>query len=154
MNLLGASNSRSRKVRAHRGGNGAARPAARRVSLEGGSLNAEFAGDLVGLFKLLADETRLRIVHHLLHNDEIHVRAFCDLLGQSQPGVSHHLSLLREAGLIGVRRAGKHNFYHLLSSGFRRFLDRLFAAIPESDRRIRFEEYVLSYSPPQDSTTL
>ena len=65
--------------------------------------------------------------------------------------MSHHLSLLREAGLIGVRRAGKHNFYHLLATGFRRFIDPLFGTTPESERRIRFEEYVLSYSPPQDS---
>jgi ArsR family transcriptional regulator len=113
------------------------------------ALADDVAVDLVQLFKLLADETRLRIVHYLLQNDEIHVRAFCELLSQSQPAVSHHLALLREAGLIDVRREGKHNFYHLLPTGFRRFLDLLFASAPQEDRRIRFDEYVLSYSPPE-----
>jgi ArsR family transcriptional regulator, arsenate/arsenite/antimonite-responsive transcriptional repressor len=110
------------------------------------------AVDLVGLFKLLADETRLRIVHYLMQNNEIHVRAFCELLSQSQPAVSHHLALLREAGLIDLRREGKHNFYHLRPAGFRRFLDLLFASAPQEDRRIRFEEYVLSYSPPAEGS--
>jgi ArsR family transcriptional regulator, arsenate/arsenite/antimonite-responsive transcriptional repressor len=112
----------------------------------------DVAVDLVQLFKLLADETRLRIIHYLMRNDEIHVRAFCDLLSQSQPAVSHHLALLREAGLIEVRREGKHNYYHLLPAGFRRFLDLLFASAPQEDRRIRFEEYVLSYSPPAEGS--
>jgi ArsR family transcriptional regulator len=134
----GAGAGSSREAR----GNGTARAAAP-------PLADDIAVDLVGLFKLLADETRLRIIHHLLQNNEIHVRAFCELLAQSQPAVSHHLALLREAGLIDVRREGKHNFYHLLPAGFRRFLDLLFTSVPQQDRRIRFEEYVLSYSPPE-----
>ncbi len=126
------------------GGSGNGQPAALPSALAD-----DVAVDLAGLFKLLADETRLRIIHYLLQNDEIHVRAFCELLRQSQPAVSHHLALLREARLIDVRREGKHNFYHLLPDGFRRFLDLLFVNVPQQDRRIRFEEYVLSYSPPE-----
>ena len=61
---------------------------------------------------------------------------------------------MREARLIEVRREGKHNYYHLLPTGFRRFLDLVFANIPQQDRRIRFEEYVLSYSPPESAAIL
>src|SRR5688572_24640322 len=70
--------------------------------------------DLVKVFKLLSDETRLRILLYLTRQDELHVRALCDILGQSQPAVSHHLALLRVAGLIESRREGKHNFYRVL----------------------------------------
>ncbi|HEY2147885.1 MAG TPA: metalloregulator ArsR/SmtB family transcription factor [Pirellulales bacterium] len=111
------------------------------------ALSVDIAADLAPLFKLLADETRLRIVQYLLQQKEIHVRAFCERLGQSQPAVSHHLALLREAGLIDVRREGKHNFYHLLPAGFGRFLDMLFSSAGPQERRIRFEQYVLSYAP-------
>jgi ArsR family transcriptional regulator len=45
---------------------------------------------------------------------EMNVRTFVGLLGQTQPAVSHHLALLREAGMIECRRSGKHNFYHLV----------------------------------------
>ena len=62
------------------------------------SLPDDVAKELVRLFKLFADETRLRILHYLMQRDELNVRTLCDLLGQSQPAVSHHLALLRVAG--------------------------------------------------------
>ena len=106
--------------------------------------------DLVQLFKLLADETRLRVLFFLLHDREMHVRAFCDRLGQSQPAVSHHLALLRNAGLIAPRREGKHNFYRLVPQRFHDLLHLLFASVPLQERRYRFEDYVLSYAPVTD----
>jgi ArsR family transcriptional regulator len=103
--------------------------------------------DLVKIFKLLSDETRLRILLYLTRQDELHVRALCEILGQSQPAVSHHLALLRVAGLIESRREGKHNFYRVLPHRFQELLDTVFDTVPESDRRIRFEDYVLTYAP-------
>jgi ArsR family transcriptional regulator, arsenate/arsenite/antimonite-responsive transcriptional repressor len=103
--------------------------------------------DLVRVFKLLSDETRLRILLYLTHVEEMHVRALCELLDQSQPAVSHHLALLREAHVIECRREGKHNFYHLLPGRFRQLLDTVFDNVPEEERKIRFENYVLSYTP-------
>lgn len=107
--------------------------------------------DMVRIFKLLSDETRLRILFYLTQADELHVRALCELLGQSQPAVSHHLALLRVAGLIEPRREGKHNFYRLMTERFELLLDTLFASVPEGDRRIRFENYVLSHAPVADA---
>ena len=104
------------------------------------------AKDLVQLFKLLSDETRLRILSYLMQTDELHVRALCDLLGQSQPAVSHHLALLRVAGLIESRRDGKHNFYRILPSRFQQFLDMVFKVSPDKARQFRFEDWVLSYT--------
>jgi ArsR family transcriptional regulator, arsenate/arsenite/antimonite-responsive transcriptional repressor len=106
--------------------------------------------DLVKVFKLLSDETRLRILLYLMRQKELHVRALCELLGQSQPAVSHHLALLRVAELIEPRREGKHNFYRILPARFEQVLDTLFAAVPKQDRSIRFEDYVLSYAPGED----
>jgi ArsR family transcriptional regulator len=101
--------------------------------------------NLVKLFKLLSDETRLRILYFLTQRDELHVRALCELLGESQPAVSHHLALLRVAGLIERRREGKHNYYGLKTRQFSTLLDMLFEAMPEGSRRIRFEDYMLSH---------
>lgn len=67
--------------------------------------------DLAGSFRLLADETRLQVLQLLVEFEELNVRSLCDLLGQSQPSVSHHLGLLRTAGLVRARRDGKHNYY-------------------------------------------
>ena len=40
---------------------------------------------LVRLFRLFADETRLRIVRLLVEAEEYHVRALCELIGQANP---------------------------------------------------------------------
>ena len=109
-------------------------------------LPADTGGELVQLFKLLADETRLRILYFLMQQEELNVRTLCDLLDQSQPAVSHHLALLRNAGIIECRRDGKHNFYHLVPKRFQHFLDMLFAVKPEQPRRIRIENALLTYS--------
>ena len=103
--------------------------------------------DLVKLFKLLSDETRLRILYYLTQRSELHVRALCELLQESQPAVSHHLALLRVAGLIGRRREGKHNFYGLKTQQFSTLLDMLFATMPEGNRRIRLDDYMLTHAP-------
>jgi len=105
------------------------------------------AKDLVQLFKLLSDETRLRIIFFLMQTKEINVRTLCELLGQSQPAVSHHLALLRVAGLIESRRDGKHNFYRILPQRFEQQLKTLFDAAPRNDDRFRFKDYELSYTP-------
>lgn len=71
--------------------------------------------DLAAAFKLLADETRLRVLSLLVQNGEVNVRSLCEHLDQSQPAVSHHLAMLREAGLVEARRDGKHNFYRCIT---------------------------------------
>ena len=106
--------------------------------------------DLVEVFKLLSDETRLRVLLYLGRPEELHVRALCERLGQNQPVVSHHLSLLRVAGLVESRRDGKHNYYRILPDRFQHLLDVMFAKVPKRERRIRFENYVLSYAPDGD----
>ena len=101
--------------------------------------------DFVQLFKLLADDTRLQVLNFLLQREELNVRTLCDLLKQSQPAVSHHLALLKMAGLIECRRDGKHNFYHLVPKRFQQYLETVFGG-GEVNRKIRVEDGVISYA--------
>ena len=103
--------------------------------------------DLVKVFKLLSDETRMHILLYLTRTPELHVRALCELLGQSQPAVSHHLALLKAAEIIELRREGKHNFYRLVPQRFQQVIDLVFDGTPAEKRRIRFEDYLLTYAP-------
>jgi ArsR family transcriptional regulator len=105
--------------------------------------------EMVEMFKLLADDTRLRILFYLAHKGELHVRALCQMLGQSQPAVSHHLALLRVAKLIDMRREGKHNYYFIVRSRFDRFVETFFSVVPDGNR-LRLDEYVLSYEPAEE----
>jgi ArsR family transcriptional regulator len=112
-----------------------------------GPLGESTAHNLVQLFKLLADETRLKILHYLMQKDELNVRTLCKLLKQSQPAVSHHLALLKEAGVIECRRDGKHNFYHLVPKRCQELLDMVFAVSGSNQiRKVRVEDATLTYS--------
>src|SRR3954453_4213590 len=71
---------------------------------------------LAGLFKLLSDGTRLRILL-LLTKGERNVSSLCDELRLPQPTVSHHLGLLRMKHIISNRRHGKQVFYGLDGQG-------------------------------------
>jgi ArsR family transcriptional regulator len=110
------------------------------------SLGETTTKDLVQLFKLLADETRLKILYFLMQQDELNVRTLCKLLRQSQPAVSHHLALLRVAGLIECRRDGKHNFYHLVPKRCQAYLDTVFGPATEQPRKFRVEDAVVTYA--------
>jgi ArsR family transcriptional regulator len=62
--------------------------------------------------KALADPKRQEIMA-LICCRELNVGDIVDAVGVSQPTVSHHLAILREAGLVRVRNEGKHTYYSL-----------------------------------------
>jgi ArsR family transcriptional regulator, arsenate/arsenite/antimonite-responsive transcriptional repressor len=68
---------------------------------------------LAARFKALSDPTRLAIVNQLASAGECCV---CNLepLGLSQPTISHHLKILREAGLVESTRRGTWAYYRLV----------------------------------------
>src|ERR1700750_332365 len=64
--------------------------------------------------KALADPSRVAIVNRLAGAEDVCVCDFIGTLGLSQPTVSHHLRVLREAGLVEVaRKRGTWTFYRL-----------------------------------------
>ena len=82
---------------------------------------------LVDVFKLLADESRLKILIALGQDGEMHVSALCDLLQSTQPAVSHHLTWLRMAGLV------------------RDLLERFFEDSGNGHKQLHFEDFSLAY---------
>ena len=65
---------------------------------------------IVKSLRLLADPTRLRLLH-LLHREELTVAELQEILGMGQSRISTHLSQLKSAQLVRDRRAGKNIFY-------------------------------------------
>jgi len=100
---------------------------------------------LAQVFKLLADESRLKILLALAQEGEMHVSALCDLLDQSQPAVSHHLTLLRMAGLVGYRRDGKHNYYRVECGLVCDLLEQYFADSNNTHKLLQFGDFALIY---------
>lgn len=63
--------------------------------------------------KAVADVTRLRMLTLMTTFDELCVCEFTDALEQSQPKISRHLAILREAGLVMDRRQGQWIHYSI-----------------------------------------
>lgn len=64
----------------------------------------------VDFAKALADPTRQQIMQ-LCCCEWLNVGQIVEAVGVSQPTVSHHLAILRAAGLVNVRNEGKHSYY-------------------------------------------
>jgi ArsR family transcriptional regulator len=81
-----------------------------------GVVDTEAADDMAATFAALGDPVRLRIVSMLAAAPE-GTGCGCDLevpLGLSQPTVSHHLKILREAGLVEGDRQGRWVHYRVV----------------------------------------
>jgi len=66
------------------------------------------------IFNALANPARLKILTYLIQIP-LPVCVITELLGLEQTLVSHHLKILRDAGLINVEVGGKYRFYHITS---------------------------------------
>jgi DNA-binding transcriptional ArsR family regulator len=71
----------------------------------------------IALFTALADQTRLRIVE-FLRQGERPVGEIVEDIGIHQSGVSRHLGILHEAGVVRVRPAGQRRLYSLRPEPF------------------------------------
>ncbi|GAA2857899.1 metalloregulator ArsR/SmtB family transcription factor [Streptosporangium fragile] len=85
------------------------------------------AAALARTFKALADPVRLRLLS-LIASFEGGQACVCDLTGPfdvSQPTISHHLKVLREAGLVGSERRGTWVYYWVVPAAMNRLASLL-----------------------------
>jgi ArsR family transcriptional regulator len=77
-------------------------------------LTASERNELATRFKALADPTRVAIINSLSAADEVCVCNLTETFELSQPTISHHLRVLREAGLVESSRRGTWAYYRLV----------------------------------------
>ena len=63
-----------------------------------------------GLFRVLGDADRVRIVSAILEQ-EISISMLAEIVGMSEASVSHHLRVLRQTRLVKARREGREIYY-------------------------------------------
>ena len=98
-------------------------------------LSPEEAAEAVKILKALADPVRLRLVQ-LIGSHDGGEACVCDLTGEfdlRQPTISHHLRVLREAGVIASERRRSWVYYRVLPAA----LDRVGALLADSALRSR-----------------
>ena len=66
---------------------------------------------------ILGDPTRIKILWFLCHSEEC-VAKIAAVMGMSSPAVSHHLKVLKQAGILTSRKAGKEVYYTLSSTEY------------------------------------
>lgn len=87
------------------------------------------AAQLEGLFRVIADRHRIRILDLLANTTEaICVCEFQPALGLSQPAVSYHLGIMTRAGLLEKEKRGRFSYYRLVSGA----LEDVRRALPDT----------------------
>src|SRR5438445_8450861 len=72
------------------------------------------AGGLAAVFKVLANDTRLRLLHALVRADELCVTDLAASLGMKPQAVSNQLQRLSDLGILTARRDGNNVYYRLV----------------------------------------
>lgn len=92
------------------------------------------------LFKALADERRLQIIDLLACCGKLCVCDITEELGLSQPNISHHLKILKNAGLIKATKRGRWVDYELDHDRIEAFKDSLDFITAKQPERYDFTE--------------
>ncbi len=95
-------------------------------------ISHDLFADVAALFKAVADPHRLTILATLARSDgEVCVCDFTEGLPLNQPTVSHHLRILREAGLVTCARRGTWVYYRLADEARSRLNDALASVLQQ-----------------------
>lgn len=86
-------------------------------------LTLEQAGEVAGLFKILANDTRLRLLHALVRAREMCVAELGGALLMKPQAVSNQLQRMVDRGILGSRRQGVKKYYRILDPCVRSLLD-------------------------------
>src|SRR5215467_6436327 len=95
------------------------------------------AGGLASVFKVLANDTRLRLLHALVRADELCVTDLAASLGMKPQAVSNQLQRLSDLGILASRRDGNSIHYRVVDLCVRSLLDQGLCLMEEVSGRSR-----------------
>jgi len=93
------------------------------------------AGGLAAVFKVLANDTRLRLLHALVRTDELCVTELATTVGMKPQAVSNQLQRLSDLGILASRREGNSIYYRLIDLCVRSLLDQAMCLMEEVHQR-------------------
>lgn len=82
------------------------------------------AGGMASVFKVLANDTRIRLLHALVRADELCVTDLATCLGMKPQAVSNQLQRLSDIGILASRRDGNSIYYQVVDLCVRSLLDQ------------------------------
>lgn len=90
---------------------------------------------LSGLFKVLANDTRLRLLHALARSEELCVTDLAKEVGMKPQAVSNQLQRLGDRGILGSRREGLQIFYRIVDPCVPALLDQGLCLLEDATER-------------------
>jgi len=87
-------------------------------------LSSDQAAALASVFKILANDTRLRLLHALVRTGELCVSDLAATVGMKPQAVSNQLQRLVDQGILGARRNGNNIYYTLIDPCVSTLLDQ------------------------------
>ncbi len=79
---------------------------------------------LMEVFKVLANDTRLRLLHALARDGEVRVTELAGAVGMKAQAVSNQLQRLADGGIVEARREGNQMFYRIVDPCVTALMDR------------------------------
>lgn len=98
------------------------------------------AGGLAAVFKVLANDTRLRLLHALVRANELCVTDLAASLGMKAQAVSNQLQRLSDLGILASRRDGTNIHYRLVDRCVSGLLDQGWCLMEEAGDRARLTD--------------
>ena len=99
------------------------------------------AGGLASVFKVLANDTRLRLLHALVRADEIRVTDLATSIGMKPQAVSNQLQRLADLGIVATRREGINIHYRLVDLCVKSLLEQGLCLMEEVNQRNRSDRF-------------
>lgn len=93
------------------------------------------AVELMSLFKMLASDTRLRLLHALSRSNELCVTELADAVGMKPQAVSNQLQRLIDREILGSRRNGSNIYYRIVDPCVPSLLDRGLCLLEDARER-------------------
>ena len=98
-------------------------------------INLEEAEKLIALFKVLANDTRLRLINVLAKSGELCVTDLADVLSMKPQAVSNQLQRLSDLAILKARRDGNNIHYRIVEPCVLKLLELGLCLIEESEQR-------------------
>lgn len=98
-------------------------------------LSIRQVSELSGLFKVLANDTRLRLLHALARASELCVSELAEAVGMKSQAVSNQLQLLANRGILASRRNGNQVYYRMVDPCVTNLLDRGLCLVEDAKER-------------------
>ncbi len=97
-------------------------------------ISAEKAAELEDLFKILANDTRLRLLHTLARVEEMCVCDIANAVDMTPQAISNQLQRLSDRGIVATRRSGNQIYYRVVDECVVGLLQKAMCLLDDSEK--------------------